>query len=213
MDSTGSDGSQNAKQVTCRATMEEGGMDQVRLRVRLEDVNGNVPTGARVLLQTPEQEISWVYYNSVSAMYESNLSGLTSGAYTVTVDSAAGNSLLSIPMTLLSATPDIITLQDAHGITAGHGQNMSGSCAVSAAWKPIEGATVYKGTVYCGAVTAFVFSSSTNSFMIPPDTLVGGRTYNLSIEAQYIGGDPYLQEHNYYAFSYSESPDYFFTIE
>jgi hypothetical protein len=212
-DGTSASDTEKVNSLSCWVTMEESSLNQVHLRVLLEDANGNVPTGARVLLKTPANELSWVYFTASSNIYESTLSSLTSGSYSVSVNSAAGNDTVVIPMVMLNGSPDINTLQDATGVVAGLGQSLNASSAISVEWKTPAGASVYKGTISCGAVTSYVFSSLANTVIIPPDTLLPGKTYSISIEAQYIGGDPYLQEQHYYAFSYSQSPDYYFTLQ
>ena len=211
--STDEDGTGQDSGISCWASLEETSLNQVHLSVLLENASGNVPTGARVLLKTPANELSWVYFSSSSNRYESTLSSFVSGDYEISVHSASGNTTLTIPMVRLSGTPDITTLQDATGVAAGTGQKLNASSEISAEWQTIEGASVYKGTITCGVVTSYTFSSLTNSILIPADTLQAGKTYSISIEAQYLNGDPYLMERQYYAFSYSKSPDYYFTLQ
>ncbi len=64
-----------------------------------------------------------------------------------------------------------------------------------------------------GAAKAVAFSSEVPIYTFPRDTFESGKTYGLIIEAQYIGGDPFLRDEDYYAFSYSESPEYYFSTE
>ena len=185
----------------------------MKVRVRLEDSSGNVPTGARVLLETPAKAISWLYFDNDTNMYETTLTSPISGDYTVSVRSTLGNVESVVPYVSLSFTPTVQTLQDAEGTTAGGTKALQSSLAISAAWEAIAGATAYQVSVMQGASTIVMVSTRGTSYMFPPRTFTSGKTYTLRVEAQYIVGDPYLRDKDYYAFSYVDSPDYYFTTE
>ncbi len=134
-----------------------------------------------------------------------------SGLYSVSVESIMGNAELSIPVIVLTETPDVIVIQDSSGVVAGQGNRVSSSRDISIAWREVTGSSVYICTVR--ASRGIVFSQSTieTSIRIPAATLSPAETCNVLVEAQYIAGDPYLRKENYYAFNYRESPTYYFT--
>jgi len=197
----------------CWVSMEQTGASAAKVRVRLEDASGNVPTGARVLLETPAAALSWLYFDNETNMYETSLTSPISGDYTVSVRSTLGNVESVVPYVSLSATPTVQTLQDAEGTTAGGNKSLKSSLAISASWQAIAGATAYQVAVMQGASTIVIVSTTGTSYVFPPGTFTSGKTYALRVEAQYIAGDPYLRDKDYYAFSYSDSPDYYFTTE
>lgn len=194
----------------CWVTMEKTGSTTARIRVRLENDSGNVPTGARVLLETPAGAISWLYYNASSNLYETTLSSPVSGNYIVSVESSLGKVERKISYVSLSDIPNIQTVQDAAGTIAGSDVGLDATKEISLSWDGVPGATVYQGTVTNGANMVLVFSTIDTVYPIAPDTLQPDKTYALMVTAQYIAGDPYLRESDYYVFSYSESPEFYF---
>lgn len=199
--------------ISAWASFEEYGLDQMRLRVRLEDDSGNVPTGARVYLKDPENAVNWAYFDSDTNLYSAAVSDPLSGLYSVEVESVRGSSVIRIPVTILAENPEILTIQDSAGVVSGQGSRMSAENAIFVAWNPVDGATVYICAVKSGSGTVFSQSTTDISVEIPAHTLDSGRTYSVSVEAQYIVGDPYLRSEKYYAFNYSESPSYYFTLD
>jgi hypothetical protein len=203
----------NPQDMSCWVTIEETGIEQLRVRVRLEDSTGNVPNGARVLFETPDRELIWVYFNSAANMYEASVSEVISGEYIVKVNSAVGDISMKCPVIILKEEPEVILLQDANGISAGQGKKLSATADISLKWNLIDNAAVYKGSIYSGVSLVHVFSSTESNYTIPSNTLEANKSYTLVIEAQYISGDPYLEKEPYYVFSYSQGSDYYFSLE
>ena len=183
------------------------------IQVSLENNVGNIPNGARVFITSPESSVTQLSYNSQKAVYTETISDLTSGTYTITVDSILKTVVKEIEYYPLSKELLIDSIMDSEGTEAGSGQNLNSEKAITIDWNSIEYATVYKGTIKMEGETAAVFSSNDNYYTLSAEKIEAGKTYSVEIEAQYIAGDPYLQEETYYVYSFTKSPEYYFTTQ
>lgn len=200
-------------ELPCWATMEALSGGRVAVRAGFEDGSGDVPTGAKVLLVSPANEVTWLRYDSSSCVYSAILVAPMEGDYRIDIQSVLGRTGASLSFKQISGKPSIISMQDGAGAEVGTGRKLRADLPISISWRSCGNASVYQ--VRFDAVDGgnLVLASSEASLLVEPGTLAAGATYSVVISAQYIYGDPYLRERNTYAYSFAESSEYSFSTE
>lgn len=194
-------------------TLQEGSMDALDIFVRLENESGDVPSGARIKVSTPDNQVIWVNFDSDYNIYRCSIPDNTAGDYIVDIDSHLGDVSQVVPYNKITDKPVLTLLSDATGSNYFSGDSLDSTVKISMVWDEVDNATVYVVTVTTSSYDTIIFSTDQTSYTLDENILNPEESYSISIEAQSITGDVYLNEYNYYSCNSEESSEYFFNTK
>lgn len=194
-------------------SLQSDSLGRLVVTVRLEDSSGNIPTGARVLVRTPDNEVSWLTFISDNNIYKTYIENSVSGDFRIEVKSVIQNVDQIVPYYYITTAPTLKNMVDGEGADILSNQNLNPSKKISVTWDRVEGATVYKGIIKSGSSIVKIFSTSEDSYLLDSGTLEAGTSYLLELEAQAIIGDPYFNSEDFYSYSSKVSSEYAFSTK
>lgn len=194
-------------------TFQESNIQTLDVLVRLENSNGNLPTGARIYITTPENSIFWLTYSSELNLYKGSISSYISGNYEVNINSVLDNIEVNIDYYIIQGSPVLNSITDATGNNPLFGSDLKPDQSILLKWDLVESTTVYRGTISDEEGIVNIFNSDSNQYIIQPNTLESSKDYIIVIEAQSITGDPHFNKSNFYTYSSRESIEYHFKTQ
>lgn len=202
------------KTIALRSIFEHSYGSSLGIQVFVESPEGYALDAARVIVKAPSGMTMLLRYNGNRASYEGTIQSPESGSYTVMVTSQAikDESQLVVPCNVLSATPEIIDIQDSSGNSSLKGQKLDRTKAISVSWNTVPYATAYIVRVYQNTSLVYVRTLHDLVALVPAGTFSAG-TYFISVEAQSIAGDPILLNTPYYTLSSSTGSSIGCTLE
>lgn len=192
-------------------TITNDTLGRLEVTVRLEDSYGNIPTGARVMVKTPNSEVSWLSYSSETNTYNTYIPNSISGDYSIIVKSVIKNIEQKVPYTNLSTPPTLLSIKDSSGSDYFNNEKLHHTQKIMFTWEDLKDATVYKGNIKNESNVIAIFSTSDSFYILDVNSLESNKTYSIELEAQSINGNPYFIDENFYTYSSTVSSRYDFS--
>ncbi len=169
----------------------ENGMP-VCISVSVSGDEGISLNGLRVVAVNPADSALLLNYDSTLAAYTGNFEPRMSGIYTIRTSGTANYESKSIAIRheILESKPEISILGDGNGNSALDSDELDHTTNIAAVFENVDKATVYKITIHGAGSIAFTGNVENNSIVIPAGTLRADSSYFISVDAQYIDGDP-----------------------
>lgn len=175
--------------------------------VYLEGSDGNVLTGAVVLVSTADNIVTKLDFDSTAYCYRTKSLPLSkSQEYRFTIQSNAASKIITytVPHSFISTQPIVNVFEGSSGKSVLKGDKLEATDAIQVAWSPSDGGNVYQITIKDSVQTVYSTATSGTFVRIPADTLASG-SYYLEITAQSLYGDPLFQDADFYSASSCKS--------
>ena len=172
-------------------------------KVYVEASDGNLLTGARVVIHNSSFAASLMDFSFTEGAYTSTIPPSSDGKYTVTVQSSVLEEKFTQTVVhyILTESPQITLLQDELANSALSGATLEVGKNVNIEWSASPYATVYQVRIRKDGTEVLVQTVSGTSVSIAPSDISLAGAYTVSITAQFVEGDPLLENSNYYSFS------------
>lgn len=200
---------------TIRIVIESLASQASTAKVYVEASDGNLLTGARVVISNSSLVASLMNFSYTEGAYTSAIPPSADGKYTVSVQSAAlkKDFTQTVDHYILSESPQISLLQDELANSALSGASLVVGKSVNIEWSVSSHATVYQVRIKKGGTEVCVQSVSGTSVNILSSNIGAAGAYTVAITAQFVAGDPLLDDDNYYSFSEKEGSSVLFLTE
>jgi hypothetical protein len=187
--------------LSARVSVESEKTDTADIRVYLEGNDGNLVTGALVIVKSEQNTTLKLDFDYTGGVYTGGYPIPPDGKLYIEIRSV----LLSEPMKLsvlhrpVPVRPVVQTFQDESGKSALYGQPMQYDLVKQIGWNDCGEGVVYQ--VIIKDAFGIVYTKSTEALTvdIPAGNIPPGAGYTIQIIAQKIDGDPLFITHNYYS--------------
>jgi hypothetical protein len=187
--------------LAARVSVESEKTDTAAIRVYLEGNDGNLVSGALVIVRSGQNASMKLDFDYTGGVYAGDYPLPPDGKLYVEVrsvllDEPINLNILHKPVTI---QPAIQTFQDADGNSALHGQHLQYASKMQIGWNSCGEGIVYQAIIK--DAFGVVYSKATEALMIeiPADIIPAGMGYTAQVIAQRIEGDPFFITHNYYS--------------
>lgn len=177
-----------------------------------ENMNGDISTGAVVSVTDPSNQVWLCEFNNQKQAYVKDIES-SFESFKVNVKSE----LLESPFEktyahkAITEKPVVKVFSDESGNSVISGNALNGNEELLVAWDSLGEGVVYNVQIRSALSVKWKKSCSTSSISVPSDTLSAG-TYYIQVTAQWISGDPYFKNDDYYSQSTSASSSLSFFI-
>lgn len=196
-------------------TIESGNSGFVDVRVFIEGLDGNSITGAIVTAVNPVNESVLLKYSTENTCYTGSFSSAASGDYAISVNSVLfpDNHIVIVPHNIISTQPEITALADSAGANVFMGEAIDPALDIFCSAEIQENASVYTFQVKNGVELVWAVNSEDEKCVIPAGTLGSVNGLAITVTAQYVSGDPLLQENNFYSVSTLQGSALYFSTQ
>jgi len=171
--------------------------------VEIEGYDGNLVSGAVVLVSNSVNGISKCSYDAFTGTYNTKFPIPYDGNFIITVNSIRN----SIPLVFnidhkqIIDKPIINVLEDSEGSSVLMGQSLDKLRSIQIGWTSCGEDIIYQITISTAFQTLYQASTEGLTHFIPGGTLslTPGQTYYLQVSAQRILGDPFYITDRYYS--------------
>lgn len=203
------------EKINTRVSVQSIKNETYEIRVFVEGLDGQVITGASVILINENNQITHIPFNTDEWCYFSEISITNDEILKLNVDSILlENSLeMEIPCSPLKNKPIITSIQDSSGVSVFLGNNPSSSKDIQVAWDSCGDDITYYLTIKNALSAVYATSTEQNQLVIPGGILESGTNYYATVRGQKINGDPMFKTSSYYFVSVIESSQVGFLVE
>jgi hypothetical protein len=206
---------QDENTVKVRTVVESEKSDEADIRVFLEGPDGNMVTGAVVIVRNSKNAVLKIPFDPASFCYSESFPIPSDGMLYFSVQSLLSDDIVeySVPHVPLTSPPVVSVFRDSSGNSALSGQALDADSPVQVAWNALATGVVYQVAVKTALSTLYAESTEANEILIPADSLEAGSGYYLSITAEKIFGDPLFRSASYYSVSAYTGAKMAFSVE
>jgi hypothetical protein len=187
--------------LAARVSVESEKTDTADIRVYLEGNDGNLVTGALVIVKSEQNTALKLDFDYTEGVYADSYPIPPDGRLYIEIRSA----LLNEPMKLsilhkpVLVRPAVQTLQDESGKSALYGQSLQYDLVKQLGWNNCGDGIAYQ--VIIKDAFGIVYEKTTEALTIdiPAKSIPPGTGYTVQIIAQKINGDPFFITNNYYS--------------
>lgn len=203
------------EKINTRVSVQSIKNETYEIRVFVEGLDGQIITGASVILINENNQITHIPFNTNEWCYFSEISITNDEILKLNVDSILlENSLeMEIPCSPLQNKPIITSIQDSSGVSVFLGNNPSSSKDIQVAWDSCGDDITYYLTIKNALSAVYATSTEQNQLVIPGGILESGTNYYATVQGQKINGDPMFKTSSYYFVSVIESSQVGFLVE
>lgn len=201
--------------INTRVSVQSIKNETYEIRVFVEGLDGQIITGASVILINENNQIIQIPFNTDEWCYFSEISITNDEILKLNVDSILlENSLeMEIPCSPLKNKPIITSIQDSSGTSVFLGNNPSSSKDIQVAWDSCGDNIIYYVTIKNALSTVYATSTEQNQLVILAGILESRTNYYATVQAQKINGNPTFKTCSYYFVSVIESSQVGFLVE
>lgn len=203
------------KKINTRVSVQSLKNENYEIRVFVEGLDGQIITGASVILINENNQITHIPFNTNEWCYFSKINITNDEIFKLYVNSILLENPMEmkIPCSPLKNKPIITSIQDSSGTSVFLGNNPSGSKDIQVTWDSCGDDITYYATIKNALSTVYATSTEQNQFIIPAGSLEPKTNYYATVQAQKIGGDSIFKTYNYYFISVIESSQVGFLVE
>ena len=177
--------------------------DIADVTVELEGNDGNLVSGAVVLVSNSVNGVLKCAYDSSTGAYHGRYPIPADGLFNIYINSVLSSILTyNIVHQQITTKPVITVFEDSGGASVLLGQRLTSVRDIQLGWVPCGEGIVYQVTVKDALRTLYQASTEGLTHIIPGGTLMatpGGQIYYIQITAQQISGDPFFLRSSYYS--------------
>ncbi len=201
--------------INVRVSIQSSNNETYEVRVFVEGLDGQIITGASVIIINNNNQITHIPFNTSEWCYFTEVNIINDEIYKLHVDSVLLENPLKIeiPCSPLKNKPIITSIQDSSGTSVFLGNNPSSSKDIQIVWDSCGDDVVYYLTIKNAFSTVYLSSTEQNQLIIPAESLESGINYYTTVQAQKINGDPMFKTYSYYFVSVTESSQVGFLVE
>lgn len=203
------------KKINTRVSVQSLKNENYVIRVFVEGLDGQIITGASVILINENNQITHIPFNTNEWCYFSKINITNDEIFKLYVNSILLENPMEmeIPCSPLKNKPIITSIQDSSGTSVFLGNNPSSSKDIQVTWDSCGDDITYYATIKNALSTVYATSTEQNQFIIPAGSLEPRTNYYATVQAQKISGDSMFKTYNYYFVSVIESSQVGFLVE
>ncbi|AEE17420.1 hypothetical protein [Treponema brennaborense] len=199
-----------------RIAVESEKKSDAVVRIFAEGADGNMLTGATVLVYDTLKQVSPVKFDTQEWCYKITLPVPSDGIFRISVSSAvsAAAKEYTVPHFQCKGAPVVTLIQDSEGKSVFAGEKPSSAKDIQICWNTdgVAG-TVYKVAVKTALEAVYTVSCEQAQVVIPAGTLLPNQTYYAQVQAQRIAGDAFFKNAPYYSVSVYTGSNVGFSLE
>jgi hypothetical protein len=186
------------------------------ISVELEGLEGNLITGAVVLVHNNANGVLKCNYDGLSGSYTGEYPIPADGILNFSIKSALSSKTITYSVThnQIISKPSVSVLEDSSGYSVLLGQALDFRQDVHIGWDTCGEDMLYQVTIKSAVKTFYEGSTNGLTLIIPGGTvnLSTGQIYYIQITAQCISGDPFFRSANYYSASIATGESLSFNV-
>lgn len=199
--------------IVVRSVLESLSSGNLNSKVYLEGSDGQAVNGALVYILTPANEINLLDFDYSIGCYTTTLGASQSGVYSITIESRAYDTVTqNIEYVSLGSQLNFTAIQDEIGADALKGDNIGLNRKIYISWDDVETASAFSIILTKPDGSSYTVSVTENSTLIDAEEISEEGNYSVYVNAQYISGDPFFEDSDYYAVNELKSSTFYFEV-